>query len=148
MTTIRLFHPSVVNRANQSLSAWSDVLEKFFENDNRLDHGHCNAPKTNIIEKDDSYRIDIYVPGISKSDIKLEVEKDVLTISKSEKQEAEDGGTYRLREFDCNSFERRFTLSDDVNVENIKADYNNGILSVTLTKKEEVKPIKRAISIE
>jgi HSP20 family protein len=148
MTTIRLFHPRVVNPVNQSLSSWSDVLDRFFENDNRLDQGYCDFPKANIIENDNSYKIEMYVPGVSKSDIKIELENEVLKVSKQVKQDAEEDAVYRLREFGSGAFERRFTLPDDVKTEDIKADYSDGILAITLTKKEETKPVKREISIE
>jgi HSP20 family protein len=145
MTTIRLFRPKLVNPVAAS---WNDVLNTFFENDNRLDTDYAASPKTNIIENADSYKVELSVPGVSKSDIKIEVENDVLTISKSVKQDEDENMTFRLHEFRIGAFERKFTLPDHVNTEDIKADYNNGILSITLLKKEEAKPVKRAINIE
>ncbi len=147
MTTIRLFRPRVVNPLVNPVVTWSDVMDRFFENDNRLDYGY-SSPKTNILETEDSYKIEMLVPGVSKSDVKIELENDVLTISKSVKQDEEENTTYRLREFVNGTFERRFSMPDNVNAENIKADYNNGILTLTIAKKEEAKPVKRAISIE
>lgn len=147
MTMIRLFHPRVGSPVVNPVATWSDVLDRFFENDNRLDYGY-SSPKTNIMEIEDSYKIEMFIPGVSKSDIKIELENDVLTVSKSVKQDEEENITYRLREFANGTFERKFSLPDDVNAENIKADYNNGILTLTIAKKEEAKPVKRAISIE
>lgn len=147
MTMIKLFRPRVVANGNNPLTTWSDVLDRFFEHDNRLDFGYRNTPKTNIIEKDDHYRIDMFVPGVSKADLKIEVENDVLTISKPVKQDEEDV-EYRLREFGTDNFERRFTLSNDIKTDEIKADYVNGILTLTLPKKEEAKPVKREINIK
>lgn len=146
MTMIKLFRPRVAQNGNSEFSTWSDVLDRFFENDNRLDFGYHSSPKTNIVEKEDHYRIDMYVPGVAKSDLKVEVENDLLTISKSVKQDKEDAN-YLVYEFGDQTFERRFSLPDDVNTENVKADYVNGILSVTLWKKEEAKTIKKEISI-
>jgi HSP20 family protein len=147
MTMIKFFRPRVVTNGNSPLTTWSDILDRYFENDNRLDYGNSSSPKVNIIENDGHYRIDMYVPGVSKADLKIEVEKDVLTISKPVKQDEEEA-EYRLREFNIGYFERRFTLSDDIKSDEIKADYVNGILSVTLPKKEEAKPVKREISIQ
>ncbi len=143
---IRLFRPRVVSPVVNPVATWSDMLDRFFENDNRLDYGY-SSPKTNIMENEDSYKIEMFIPGVSKSDIKIELENDVLTVSKSVKQDGEETTTYRLREFANGAFERKFSLPDDVNAENIKADYSNGILTLTIAKKEEAKPVKRAISI-
>lgn len=147
MTTIRLFRPRVVSPVVNPVATWSDVMDRFFENDNRLDYGY-SSPKTNIIETEDSYKIEMLIPGVSKSDVKIELENDVLTVSKSVKQDEEENTAYRLREFVNGTFERKFSMPDDVNAESIKADYNNGILTLTIAKKEEAKPVKRAISIE
>lgn len=147
MTMIRLFSPRVVSPVVNPMATWSNMMDRFFENDSRLDYTN-SSPKTNIMENEDSYRIEMYIPGVTKADIKIELENDVLTVSKPVKQDEEEHTTYRLREFASGTFERKFSLPDDVNAESIKADYSNGILTLTIAKREEAKPVKRAISIE
>jgi HSP20 family protein len=84
--------------------------------------------------------LEVSVPGISKEDIKVNVDKGLLTISfdKKEESKSEDYKTVR-REFSQRSFKRTFTVAEQVNVEAIQAKYENGILKLFLPRKEQVK---------
>lgn len=146
MTTLKFFNPVVARSFNNEVSDWANVLDRFFENDNRLDRSH-GYPKTNILEFEDSYRIDMYLPGIAKEDVSIEIENNELIISK-EKEQPADENTYRLREFSSRNFRRVFSLSDDIDTSQPEAKMENGILSVVLRKREEAKPVKRAIEIQ
>jgi len=146
MTMLQVLRPRVLHNESRELTNWANVLERFFESDNRLDN-HTAFPKTNIVEFDDHYRLDLYVPGIAREDLKIDLENNRLTVSKPVKQDKGDE-KYKLQEFGIDTFERSFTLSNDIDSGNIKAEYKNGILSLALPKKEEAKPIKREISIE
>jgi HSP20 family protein len=76
------------------------------------------------------------------------VEDNVLHISASkQKEETKENDRYTRREFSCSSFSRSFTLPDTVDVDGITANYENGIMHVTLPKREEAKPRTREISI-
>ena len=81
-------------------------------------------------------------PGFEKSDFKIELNNSLLTISseKKIKNETKEGQQFTRREFSYQSFSRSFTLPDTVEGEKIKAKYDNGILSVSIPKKEEAKP--------
>jgi len=125
------------------------LLEDFF-NDSFLTRffnwdEYKTIPAVNIIEGKDEYKIEVAAPGLSKEDFKVELDGNVLTISseKEQKKEEKDENVLR-REFCYSSFRRSFTLPDDVNIEKIKASHNDGILTVTLPKKEEAKakPVK------
>ncbi len=99
-------------------------------------------PSVNIIETDDDFKIELAAPGLSKKDFKIDLENEVLTISaekKSEKNE-ENENSYKRREFDYNNFKRSFTLSKVIDNQSISAKYANGVLNITLAKKEEAKP--------
>lgn len=111
------------------------LINRFFNWDE-----YKTIPAVNIIEGKDEYKIEVAAPGLSKEDFKVEVDGNILTISseKEEKKESKDENVLR-REFCYSSFRRSFTLPDDVNVEKIKASHNDGILTVTLPKKEEAK---------
>ena len=125
--------------------------ELFNENDYRYDY-KCNnssSPATNIIENEDRFELAIAVPGINKKDIKISLEKNLLTIS-TEKEESskESSFNFTRKEFGHDSFSRSFTIPKSVDAEKIKADYNNGILNIQLPKKEEEKvALSREIKI-
>ncbi len=107
-----------------------------------------NFPPTNTYEKKDAYELVLNVPGRNKDDFKITVDKDVLTISFDKKDESLNEDTKEVkREFSLQSFKRSFTLDEKVNAENIAAKYENGLLSVSLPKKEEVKPEVKQIAV-
>jgi HSP20 family protein len=95
------------------------------------------AAPVNILETDKSYELHVVAPGLKKEDFKLNVERDVLTISADQNPEnKEQEGKWLRSEFRKKSFKRTFTLNDKVDASKISAKYNDGILVVTLTKKE------------
>lgn len=113
---------------------------------------NANVPAVNIKETDSSFGIELAAPGKTKEDFNIEIDHNVLTISseeKSEKSEKEETeGKYTRKEFSYSSFRRAFTLPETVNTESINATYENGVLNVTLPKKEEALPKpKRLIEI-
>ncbi|MFN7329841.1 MAG: Hsp20/alpha crystallin family protein, partial [Bacteroidota bacterium] len=88
------------------------------------------------------YQIELAVPGLQKKDFKIEMENDVLTISaekEEEKNEKENG--YTRREYAYNSFSRSFTMPENFKLDKIDAKYVDGILKITVPKKE-VTPMK------
>lgn len=111
-------------------------------------NGVTGSPAANIYETPGAYHIDLNVPGRNKEDFKVNVDKDLLTISfeKKEEKTTEDGKSIR-KEFSFNSFKRSFSLDETVNVEGIQARYDNGILKIELPKKEEVKAEPKQIAI-
>lgn len=110
---------------------------------------HRAVPAVNIKETDAAYAVELAAPGLKKEDFAIEVDNGVLAISytAAEKTKQEDG-KYTRREFVSTSFKRAFTLPETVNEEEIKAVYENGILTLTLPKKEEAQPkAKRLVAI-
>lgn len=108
-----------------------------------------NQPSVNILESEKAFNIELAAPGLEKKDFHLKVEEDQLkiTFEKKTKEESE-GKKFTRREFSYNSFERTFNLSDNVDKNKISASYENGILNITITKKEvEEKETKRTIEI-
>lgn len=99
-----------------------------------------SEPAVNIVEKEDGFRIDIAAPGLEKGDFKVNLEKDVLTVSTEKKAETEETKeNYTRKEFHFSAFSRSFTLPDSVDSTKIEGKYENGILSLTLPKREEAK---------
>ncbi|RZP02570.1 MAG: Hsp20/alpha crystallin family protein [Flavobacteriales bacterium] len=94
-----------------------------------------SLPSVNSIENNDSFEIDLAVPGMKKDDFIIELNDKVLVIS-SEKSSI-NNENMRLNEFDYSSFQRSFRVPDSVDLDKIKATYKNGILKIKLTKKKD-----------
>jgi len=106
-----------------------------------------SKPAVNIAEKADNYTIEVAAPGFSKNDFKINVENNVLTISSSKETKNEGKeDNYTRKEFSYASFSRSFSLPESTETENISASYTNGILYVSVPKKEEAK-VKQAREI-
>lgn len=98
-------------------------------------------PATNISENDTQFLLEIAVPGKSKSDFKIEINKEILTIGlETENEISENDPQYYKKEFDYSSFQRSFTLPDSVAVDQIDACYTDGVLKLVLPKKKESLP--------
>lgn len=108
------------------------------------------VPAVNINEEEDNFLVEVAAPGLKKEDFNVNLENNVLTISaehKEEKEEKKKKST--LREFNFTSFRRSFTVPDSVKADDIHAVYKDGVLHLTLPKKEESKKSKaKTIAIE
>lgn len=126
------------------------LLNNFVNQEQHTERKCRWMPATNITETDQAYQVEMAVPGFSKEDFKINLEKDVLSISTEkenvEKKEEQAEMNYRMREFGLRNFCRSFSIPEAVDKDNIKAEYNNGILMITLPKKEVVK-VKREIEV-
>jgi HSP20 family protein len=95
------------------------------------------VPEANIIENEKDYRIEIAAPGLDRKDFKVSLDNDVLTISSEKTEEKkEEVKNYRRKEFSYSAFMRSFTLPENCISEKIDAKYENGILHISLPKKE------------
>ena len=104
------------------------------------------VPEANIIENGKDYKIELAAPGLERKDFKVEVQDGVLTISAEKEEETkEDKKNFRRREFSYNSFCRSFTLPENLVTDKIDAKYENGVLRLSLPKKEVTisKPAKQ-----
>jgi len=129
-------------------SQYPQLFDRFFDN-NWMDWSNSNysatnttLPSVNIKESDNDYVVEVAAPGFDKKDFKIELNHDLLTISSEKKNESESPEDKRFtrREFSYQSFNRAFTLPDTVDGSQIIAMYTDGILSVSIPKKEEAKP--------
>ena len=100
---------------------------------------NITSPAVNVITEDDKYVLEMAVPGHVKKDISITIEDDVLMV-KSNKEAGKIDGEFRLREFNYSGFERSFSLPETVDQNKVEAAFKNGILTLTLLKKEEAKP--------
>jgi HSP20 family protein len=103
----------------------------------------ASVPTVNIREKDDRYEVEMAAPGMNKNDFNIELDGNLLTISaeKNEKRnEKNDKEKYICREYSYQSFQRSFTLPKDVvDIDKIKAHYEDGVLQLSIPKKEITK---------
>ncbi len=100
------------------------------------------VPAVNIREDENSFKVEMAAPGLKKDDFKVTLDNGVLTVSTEKRQENEEkdaDGKYTKREFSYQSFSRSFSLPDSVQYEKIDARYQDGILYLTIPKKEEAK---------
>ena len=103
----------------------------------------------NIKETDKNYSIEIVAPGFEKTDFKVSLEQQLLTISAEKKNEVKDENEKQIRsEYSYRSFKRSFTLDEKTDGTKIDAKYFNGVLTLNLPKKEEVKPAVKEINIQ
>lgn len=123
-------------------------LDNFFDNrfwntglmDNPFWNGKTMEPALNIKETDDNFEIELAAPGFAKKDFEVTIENGCINITaEKEHSDEEKEENFTRREFSYTSFQRSLQLPDSVKEEDIKAKYNDGILSFKLTKKEEAK---------
>jgi HSP20 family protein len=121
-----------------------------FFNSDLMDWGLSNfagtnstLPAVNVRETDNEFIVEVAAPGMERKDFKVDYQNGRLTISSEKKEESKDekDGKVTRREFNYQSFQRVFNVPEDmVNVDDISAKYTDGILYITLPKKDEVKP--------
>ena len=127
------------------------VFNRFFPSQSQSDGDSSQqavwAPRTDLVETDDAYRMHLDVPGVNKDDLKINFKDNQLTISgeRGSKQTDENEEYVRV-ERSFGHFYRSFTLPRTVNAENISANYEDGVLTIHVPKTEEVKP--RQIEIQ
>lgn len=134
--------------ASSLLSGWRRDAEPFVNMcDNWFDAASAFGPQVDIVEKDGNYILTAELPGVKPEDVNVSVENDVLMISgeKREENETEKSGVYHS-ERRYGKFSRVFSLNGQVDTEKIDANYNAGVLTLTLPKREEVKA--RAVTIK
>lgn len=100
-----------------------------------LNRDETMSPSANIYEGETNFEIEIAVPGMEREDFKVQMDNGILTVS-AEKEEVEDTKNYWRREFHYNAFSRSFSLPDNTMPDKINARYENGMLCISLPKKE------------
>lgn len=112
---------------------WNDLYNTGFED--------STMPAVNIKETKDDFQVEVAAPGMKKDDFNIELDNNLLVISSEKKEEHEekDKGEFTRREFSYQSFKRSFGLPKTIKEEDIKASYKDGVLMITLPKKDEAK---------
>jgi HSP20 family protein len=110
--------------------------------------GDVWRPAVDVVEKEGNLLLRAEVPGMEQSDIDIRLDGNVLTIRGERKPEPEsEGYNYHQVESYYGTFSRSFTLPDTVDPEKISAGYKNGVLTITISQKPEVKPRSIKINI-
>ena len=136
-----------------SLVTWhpEETLDRFFDTDRFFNLKTSRwqteietfLPKVNVIESENSFKLEAETPGMKDKDIHIEVHNGVLTIKGHQVDNSEkDKENYHIREFNSQGFERSFRLSERVDTGQVSAKIENGILKVDLPKHEQMKPQK------
>ncbi|AYN04129.1 MULTISPECIES: Hsp20/alpha crystallin family protein [unclassified Flavobacterium] len=138
---------------SQSLPSLLDDIfgrELFNWENNNFSATSTTLPSVNVKETDNNFEVELAAPGMDKKDFKVTFDNDLLTISSSKKDEKETvEDNFTRREFSYQSFQRSFKLPNNVvDEENIKANYDNGLLHLVIPKKEEAKENKAPRVIE
>tara|TARA_R110002020_G_scaffold16745_1_gene59170 strand:+ start:844 stop:1287 length:444 start_codon:yes stop_codon:yes gene_type:complete len=145
---------SLVKRTNEN---WlPSIFDDMFKTDwlggtTNVNSIGVSIPAVNIMEKDESFEVAVAAPGKTKDDFNIELDNDVLTISaeqKTENESSDKNGRFTRKEFSYSTFKRAFSLPETVDNEKINAKYENGVLNISIPKKEEAKvQAKRLIEV-
>jgi len=146
------YQPATTSFSGLVDKLFQDNLSRFF-NDGFGGFGSRDMRSTvpvNIRETDKDYQMELVAPGLKKEDFRINISGDMLTVSferkEEEKKENEAEGWLR-REYRMQSFSRSFSLDDSVDANGITARYNDGVLCLTLPKKEGAQALTRTIEI-
>ncbi|MFW6370289.1 MAG: Hsp20/alpha crystallin family protein [Bacteroidota bacterium] len=134
--------------ARRSEAGLPSLFDKIFNSDlmdwnmSNFSGPNSTLPAVNVRETNDDYYLEVAAPGMNKKDFKINYQNNVLTISSEKEDKSEDKNDgYSRREFSYTSFQRSFTVpGNEVDSDKITATYADGILSVKIPKREEVKP--------
>ena len=127
------------------------LMEDVFQNGwNRINEEITSivAP-VNIFETENSYNLSLVAPGLKKEDLKISVDKGILSITYEHNEEEQEKmeGKWLRNEHRMRSFKRSFTINDNIDSNHISAKYNDGVLLVTLPKKEKTAPETKEIVV-
>ncbi|WEA02187.1 Hsp20/alpha crystallin family protein [Mucilaginibacter sp. SJ] len=128
---------------------FSDVFDSLINDSFLNDKLIARVPAVNIAETENEFHVELAVPGLKKEDFKINLDKNVLSVAAEKKAEnVEEGKKFSKREYSYNSFVRSFTLPESADQSKIEADYTDGILKLTVAKREEAKFQTREIAVK
>ena len=117
------------------------VINEFFGEENGGEHRMCVTPQTNVAETEKEYEITLDLPGLKPEEFNVELCEGQLRVSGERKQETEEKGkTYHRVERRYGQFRRVIPLEANVDADNIQAEYTDGVLRVSVPKKETSQP--------
>jgi HSP20 family protein len=130
---------ALLKRTSEGLVPFRSMLSDFFETNDFFKDSVWNkdwVPAVNVSENEKSYKIEVAAPGMKKDDFKVKIENGIIHISAERKEEKEEKKkNYTRQEYNYSSFNRSFTLPDDVKEDDIKAHYEDGVLKLDIARK-------------
>ena len=124
---------------------WNRMLDSFFDD---VPVWNTRTPAVDVKEEESRYLMEVELPGLTEKDIELKVEDNILTLSsKKEESKEEKKNGYLLRERRSAEFSRTFVLPNDTDRAEIKAEFKNGLLMVSVPKKPEAQPRKIDVTV-
>ena len=127
----------------------SIINSPVFSNWENLTSANNYIPIVRISEDKDNFFIKMEIPGMTKEDVKISIENNVLCVNGHKKQEKKTEETNLImNEIYFGEFSRNFNLSNDIKLDAIDAEYKDGVLNITLPKVEEAKPVVKEINIK
>ncbi|MCF6214445.1 MAG: Hsp20/alpha crystallin family protein [Flavobacteriaceae bacterium] len=131
-------------KANHNFQTLPNLFDDFFRDWSVSNFSDTNTtlPAVNIKEDDNGFAIEVAAPGMDKKDFNINFDNDVLIISSEKKVENEDkGDNYTRKEYSYQSFSRSFRIPENtIDSDKITASYKNGVLLISIPKREEAKP--------
>lgn len=129
-----------------------EEMNRIFNNFARPSEGQRGvlwSPQVDIYESDDGITVELEIPGMSKDDVNIRIQDNVLTL-KGEKKQDEDtkGKNFHRVERSYGTFERSFSLPSSIQTDRVRATTKDGVLTITLPKAEEAKPREIAIAVK
>ena len=153
MTKVFRVNPAHLNR-DEFLTPFDKIFDQLmakqfptFQDEVGVSFNQGAYPKVNVYEYDDKIGIVAEIPGLDKSNVSVDVEEDVLIISGDKHGFDSDGGKCITRELKQSAFKRSFNLGEYLDGENVSAKFKDGMLSISIPKKEPEQPKKHSVKI-
>jgi len=150
MTLVKFQPASDLGNFNKKMKKFFEDFDSPFFNDwGKNFNTNVFTPRVDVTEDKENLYVHAEIPGVSKTDVKVNVVGDILTISGEKKTEQKDENKnyYRI-ERTQGAFSRSFTLPAEIVVERIAAEFKDGVLNITLPKTEEAKVVEKQIEIK
>jgi HSP20 family protein len=129
---------------------FQNSVSRFFDDDGWGLTGRSSVP-VNLRETDKTYELEVIAPGLNKEDFKVSAEKDILTISfehREEDQEGQGSERWYRKEYKYQSFSRSFRMDETMDVNKISAIYKDGVLHLSIPKKEGAQKVSKSIEVK
>jgi HSP20 family protein len=153
MTNVRFVKPNHLNR-DEFITPFDAIFDQLmnkqfpnFQEEVGVSFNKGAYPKVNVYEYDDKIGIVAEIPGLDKKNVTVEVEEDVLIISGDKHGFDSGGGKCITRELKQSAFTRSFNLGEYLDGENVSAEFKDGLLSISIPKKEPEQPKKHSVKI-
>ena len=153
MTRRIIVNPNHLNR-DEFLTPFDKIFDQLmlkqfpnFQEEVGVSFAQGAYPKVNVYEYDDKIGIVAEIPGLDKKNVSVDVEDQVLTISGDKHGFDDSGGKCITRELKQSSFKRSFNLGDHLDGDDVTAEFKDGMLSISIPKKEPKKPKKKFVKI-